>query len=187
MREGKIFVLSGPSGVGKGTLSKLAFDDDPLMSRSISCTTRGKRQGEREGIDYKFIALETFVSYVKGGQFLEYACVHGTHYYGTLKADVEESLRKGLDVLLEIDVQGARQIREKIPSCVTIFVSPPSIGELEKRLRDRRTETEEDLQLRLKNALDEIQQSSWYDYIVINTEIDRAVADLKDIVQKYRE
>jgi guanylate kinase len=187
MRKGKVFVLSGPSGVGKGTLSKHAFDGDPLVSRSISCTTRTKRQGEQDGIDYRFISSDHFAAYIEEGQFLEYARVHGTHYYGTLKTDVEENLRKGLDVLLEIDVQGASQIREKIPSCITIFVVPPSIEELEKRLRDRKTESEEELQLRLKNALTEMEKSSLYDYIVVNADMDRAVADLKEIVQKYRQ
>ena len=132
--RGKLFVLSGPSGAGKGTLRKKVFETVQGIRFSISCTTRPPRQGEKEGIDYRFISEEAFLSLLKEDKFLEHAKVHG-HYYGTLRDDVERTLSSGIDMVLEIDVQGAFQIREKMPESILVFVSPPSLEELEHRLR----------------------------------------------------
>ena len=185
MGRGHLFILSGPSGVGKGTLRQRALNDIKDLVYSISCTTRRPRPGEREGVDYRFISREDFEERVKRGCFLEHANVHDA-CYGTLREDVERELGAGRDVLLEIDVQGALQVRSRLPEAVSIFVAPPSLEELERRLRDRGTEDDEKLRLRLKNAATELQQAGKYDHVVVNGDLDEAAAALRKIILDYR-
>ncbi len=183
--KGSLFVLSGPSGAGKGTLRKRMFRRISGIKFSISCTTREPRDGEREGIDYRFISAEDFLSRLEKDDFLEHADVHG-HFYGTLRDDVLEVLDSGDDILLEIDVQGALQVRDKMPESVLLFVAPPSFEELEQRLRDRGTESEERLQIRLRNARWEMEKASLYDYVIINDDLERAANELERIIIEHR-
>ncbi len=182
---GSLFVLSGPSGAGKGTLRKKMFEKVPGITFSISCTTREPREGEREGIDYHFISADEFHSRLERGEFLENADVHG-HLYGTLREDAVRVLNSGSDILLEIDVQGALQVREKMPGSILLFVAPPSFEELEQRLRDRGTESEERLQIRLRNARWEMEKAPLYDYVIINDDIERAAEELEGIILEQR-
>jgi guanylate kinase len=179
--KGKLFVLSGPSGAGKGTLRKKVFETVEDIRFSISCTTRPPRQGEKDGVDYRFISEEAFLTLLEEDRFLEYAKVHG-HYYGTLRDDVERTLSSGIDMVLEIDVQGAFQIREKMPESNLVFVSPPSLEELEHRLRERGTESGEHLRLRMKNARLEMMKAKDYDYVIVNDDAERASEELKSII-----
>ena len=179
--RGKLFVLSGPSGAGKGTLREHALQDIPNLVYSISCTTRRPRPGELDGREYRFITHEQFTAWVEQGRFLEYAHVHDD-MYGTLKADVIRELEAGRNVLLEIDVQGALQVRDKMPDALLVFVDVPSIGELERRLRDRHTETEAALQVRLANAVRERELKHEYDYVVVNDDLDAACRELREII-----
>ena len=181
LNKGKLFVLSGPSGVGKGTLREHALNDLSNLVYSISCTTRKPRAGETDGVEYRFITHEKFEDDIRQNLFLEYAHVH-SDYYGTLKADVEKELDAGKNVLLEIDVQGALQVRDKIPEAVLIFVAPPSIEILESRLRNRHTESEEALRVRLSNAAKELDLQNEYDYIIVNDDLDKACEELRRII-----
>ena len=181
MKTGRLFVLSGPSGVGKGTLRENALNDAPNLKYSISCTTRKPRDGETDGVEYRFISREKFREDISQGLFLEYAHVH-EDYYGTLKADVVRELEAGHDVLLEIDVQGALQVREKMPDAVLIFVAPPSIEVLERRLRGRGTEAQESLNVRLENALKELALKDEYDHIIVNDDLHSACEELRKII-----
>lgn len=180
-RIGKLFVLSGPSGAGKGTLREKALAGMPGLVYSISCTTRNPRPGETDGVEYRFITHEQFEAWVNEGKFLEYAHVH-SDMYGTLKADVVRELEAGKNVLLEIDVQGALQVREKIPDAVLVFIDVPSLAELERRLRDRHTESEEALKTRLANASHELGLKHEYDYIIVNDDLDSACKELRRII-----
>jgi len=179
-KKGKLFVISGPSGAGKGTLREHALADVKNLVYSISCTTRQPREGEVDGVQYRFITHEKFKEDIEKNLFLEYAHVH-SDFYGTLKADVIKELDAGKNVLLEIDVQGALQVREKINDAILIFIAPPSIEELERRLRDRHTETEENLKLRLSNALKELELKDKYDYVIINDNLEKASQELKNL------
>ena len=183
--KGKLFVLSGPSGAGKGTLRKKVFETVEDIRFSISCTTRPPRQGEKDGVDYRFISEEAFLTLLEEDRFLEYAKVHG-HYYGTLRDDVERTLSSGIDMVLEIDVQGAFQVREKMPESILVFVSPPSLEELERRLRERGTESGENLRIRLRNARLEMLKSGDYDYVIVNDDAERASNELKSIITGFR-
>ena len=179
--RGKLFVLSGPSGAGKGTLREKALKDIANLVYSISCTTRRPRPGETDGVEYRFITHETFTEWVRQGLFLEYAHVHDD-MYGTLKADVMRELEAGKNVLLEIDVQGALQVREKIPEAVLVFVDVPSVEELERRLRSRHTETEEALRTRLTNAVKELGLKGEYDRVIVNDDLDSACEELRRVI-----
>ena len=181
MKTGRLFVLSGPSGVGKGTLRERALNDVPNLVYSISCTTRNPRDGETDGVEYRFISHEKFKEDISQGLFLEYAHVH-EDYYGTLKADVVRELEAGHDVLLEIDVQGALQVREKMPGAILIFVAPPSVEVLERRLRGRGTEAQGSLNVRLENALKELALKDKYDYIIVNDDLESACEELRKII-----
>ncbi len=181
MKTGKLFVLSGPSGVGKGTLREHALNNAPNLKYSISCTTRKPREGETDGIEYRFISRETFREYISRGLFLEYAHVH-EDYYGTLKADVVNELESGHDVLLEIDVQGALQVKEKMPEAVLIFVAPPSVEVLTQRLTGRGTENAESLNVRLSNAIGELSYKDKYDYVIVNDDLESACEELRRII-----
>lgn len=183
--RGYLFVISGPSGAGKGTLRQQLFKEVPELVFSISCTTRKPRPKEKDGIDYRFLTTDVFLDYVDKAHFLEHAEVHG-NYYGTLREDVERELRESHDVVLEIDVKGALQVRERFPEAVLIFIMPPSTRELEKRLRRRGTEKEDILETRLHNAQMEMQYAGCYDHAVVNDDLERAAAELIAVVQAYR-
>ncbi|MCE5201658.1 MAG: guanylate kinase [Synergistaceae bacterium] len=184
--RGHLYVLSGPAGVGKGTVLREVFSRLDNIIYSISCTTRAPRPGEIDGIHYHFMDENVFKKMVEDGMFLEWAKVHG-NYYGTRKDIVLEMLEKGMDVLLEIDVQGAEQVKRKMPESVTIFIQPPSFEELVKRLTGRGTESPEDLELRIKDAKTEIKYADRFEHQIINDTVDKAAEDFIKIVKKYRE
>lgn len=180
--KGILFILSGPSGVGKGTVRKRLFEQVNDLKYSISMTTRDKRPGEKEGIDYFYKTRKEFQSLIEQKQLLEYA-EYVNNYYGTPREYVEKTLEKGQDVFLEIEVQGAMQVKENFPEGVFIFLFPPSIEELRKRITSRGTESEQLVLNRLKKASKEIKMMDEYDYVVVNDEVDHAVSKIKSIVQ----
>ena len=166
MKRGLLIILSGPSGVGKGTVREQLFKEESLnLAYSISMTTRYKRPGEREGIDYFFVDVDTFKKKIEQGELLEYAQFVG-NYYGTPKAYVDQLLDEGKNVVLEIEVQGALQVMKKVPDALTIFLVPPSMEELEKRIRGRRTEAEDVIKERLDKARREIATKDQYKHVV---------------------
>lgn len=183
--RGRLFVLSGPAGVGKGTILAEVFKQASGLVYSVSCTTREPRPGEADGRDYYFMTEKEFQDMADAGQFLEWACVHGK-LYGTRRDSVEEQLRQGVDVLLEIDVQGAMQVKEKMPEAVMVFIEPPDFGELAGRLKARGTETPEQLEVRMANARKELAAADKYEHRIINDKISEAVRDFVEIIQKYR-
>ncbi len=180
--SGILFVLSGPSGVGKGTVRKRLFEEKTDLEYSISMTTREKRPGEKEGVDYFYRTKEEFERMIANNELLEYA-KYVNNYYGTPRAFVEETLAKGKDVFLEIEVQGAMQVKENFPEGVFIFLFPPSLDELKYRIESRGTETEELVINRLKEARKEIEMMHFYDYVVVNDDVDQAVERIKAIIQ----
>lgn len=180
--KGILFVLSGPSGVGKGTVRKALFEQDTDLRYSISMTTRNKRPGETEGIDYFYKSREEFEELIEQNQLLEYA-KYVNNYYGTPRKYVEETLEAGKDVFLEIEVQGALQVRENFPEGVFIFLFPPSLDELKERIVSRGTETSDLVLNRLKEAKKEIDLMDAYDYVVVNDQVDLAVAKVQAIIQ----
>lgn len=180
--KGLLIVLSGPSGVGKGTVRKEIFSQpDTAFEYSISMTTRSPREGEIDGIDYFFKSRDEFESLIEQGKLLEYAEFVG-NYYGTPVDYVRETLDKGKDVFLEIEVQGARQVREKFPDGLFIFLVPPSLSELKNRIVTRGTETEEVINNRMTVAKEEIEMMNLYDYVVENDRIENACERIKAIV-----
>lgn len=182
MNDGLLVVVSGPSGCGKGTVLGQLLKNDPNVFYSVSATTRSPREGEVDGVNYYFLSKQEFERKIAENGMLEYANYVG-NYYGTPKQAVEEQCAAGHDVLLEIEVQGAIQVREKCPNAVFVFIAPPSMKELERRLVDRRTESEEVICSRLKAAETELQFASKYDYIVVNDTVEQAVSDLRAILR----
>lgn len=180
-RKGLLLVLSGPSGAGKGAVCKELQINEPSMRLSVSATTRPPRRGEVEGADYFFLDKELFKKMIQNGQLLEYAEVYD-NYYGTPRRFVEESLGEGLDIILEIDIQGALQVKEKYPEAVLVFIAPPSKRELEKRLIIRGTDSQEVIGRRLQCAAGEMRLASRYDYIVINNEVSKAMNKIRAIL-----
>lgn len=178
--SGKLFILSGPSGAGKGTICKQLLEETDV-ELSVSMTTRKPRIGETEGVSYYFVEKEDFLSKIQKNGFLEYAEVYG-NYYGTPKAPVIEKLAAGVDVILEIDMQGALKVKENYPNGVFIFILPPSMAELRKRLTGRGTETAEAIEMRLGETLKELSYIDKYDYCVVNGQLSEAVARVKSIV-----
>ena len=181
MSLGALYVVSGPSGAGKSTVCKLVRERLGI-NLSISATSRKPRNGEQEGVDYFFITAEEFERKIKNDEFLEYANVHG-NYYGTLKSEVVERLKRGEKVLLEIDVQGGIQVKNKLNEANLIFFKTANKEELEKRLRGRNTDSEEVIQARLKNSLKELEYEDRYDRVIINNEIEQACNDLISIIE----
>ncbi len=180
--KGLLIVLSGPSGVGKGTVRKELFSEpDTAFEYSVSATTRLPREGERHGVDYFFRTREEFEEMIKQDQLLEYAEFVG-NYYGTPVEYVRETLDAGKDVFLEIEVQGASQVRRKFPEGLFIFLAPPSLTELENRIVTRGTETEDIIKGRMKAAREELEMMELYDYVVENDQVERAAARVKSIV-----
>ena len=181
-RKGTLFVFSGPSGAGKGTLLSRLFSELDDLGYSVSCTTRAPREGEQDGIDYHFISDEDFKRHIDSCDFLEWANVH-SHRYGTLRSDVQKALDQGRDIILEIDVQGALQVKEKMPEAVTVFLAPPSLEALEQRLRGRGTETEEKIRQRLETAKKELLLAPTYDFTVINNIPEQAAGEIRAILE----
>ena len=185
MRKGTLYVFTGPSGAGKGTvLSRLLSEDEKLFF-SISATTRAPRPGEKDGVQYYFLTKEDFEAKIAANAFLEHA-KYVDNYYGTLEAPVNEKLEEGCDVILEIEVQGAMQVHEKRPDAVMVFIAPPSFEELANRLRGRGTEDEAKVQKRLETAKGELAQQDKFDYVVVNDTVERAVNELHEILNKRR-
>jgi guanylate kinase len=185
-RRGLMLVLSSPSGAGKTTLSRRLLEVDPSVALSISVTTRTKRSGEIDGRDYHFIDKPRFNQMVKNGDLLEWAEVFG-NLYGTPRNPVETALAAGRDILFDIDWQGTQQLREKVRGdMASIFVLPPSITELERRLRQRAQDDEPVIKTRMAKAADELSHWAEYDYVVINDEIERAFADVRTILAAER-
>ncbi len=182
MTAGRLFIISGPSAVGKGTIVKRITDSDENIRVSVSATTRDPREGETEGVSYYFMTDGEFQKSVKEGGFLEHASVHG-HYYGTPKAPVMSQLEEGHDVILEIDVQGAMQVKESCPEGVFIFILPPSLDELRSRILHRGTESQEDIEIRMNAAEKELEYLPHYDYCVVNEDLDKAVESVKKIME----
>jgi guanylate kinase len=185
-RRGLMLVLSSPSGAGKTTLSRRLLDADPTVALSVSVTTRKQRPGEVDGRDYHFSDVQRFDAMVANGDLLEWAQVFG-HRYGTPRARVEETLAQGRDVLFDIDWQGTQQLREKaVRDLVSIFVLPPSIPDLERRLRTRAQDSDEVIHARMAKAADEMSHWAEYDYVVINTDVDCAFAEVRSILAAER-
>ena len=187
MKKGLLIVVSGPSGVGKGTVLN-EFVHDPVLNigYSISMTTRPIREGEKEGVNYFYRSKEEFMAAVDRGELLEYAEYNG-NYYGTPAAYVEELRNKGINVLLEIEGKGAKQVKEKCPECVNIFMAPPSFEELGKRLRGRGTETEEVILERLAIAEEEMKNAFLYKYVITNEKIATCAKVLRSIIEAHME
>lgn len=181
-KKGRLIVYSGPSGVGKGTVIKEAMKKDPSLVMSISATTRDPRDGEEDKVNYFFITKEQFKDKIEKNEMLEYAEYNG-NFYGTPKDFVQKSLDEGKNVVLEIEVQGALQIREKMPEAVLIFLMPPSFEELKERLVGRHTETEEQIKGRLSAAEREIKEAVKYDFVVVNDKVEKAAEDIIDCVK----
>lgn len=182
MSKGLLLVVSAPSGGGKGTILKELFSRDKNLRLSVSATTREPRPGEEHGKQYFFISRKEFEGLISQGKMLEYAEYIG-NYYGTPRGPVEEWTEAGQDVVLEIEVQGGAQIKKLIPDCVSVFILPPSMAILEKRLRDRGTEDDATIRRRLETARKEIPQAKEYDYIVFNDRLEDAVEDLQAIIR----
>jgi len=180
--RGRLFIISAPSGAGKGTVIRRLLELCPELSYSVSVTTRAPRDGETEGVSYFFVTHERFREMIEQGDFLEYAEYVG-EFYGTPKLPIYESIDSGRDILLEIEVQGAKQIMAIDPGAVTMFIIPPSIEELERRLRGRRTESEEKLAARLKRACQELEEKVHYRHIVVNDDVSRAAMEILAIIE----
>jgi len=185
MRKGILFVVSGPSGVGKTSMIKSIISEMGDAVFSVSCTTRPKRPGEVDGEDYFFVSEEEFKKMIEEDAFLEWARVHG-YLYGTPKKFVEDTVNKGKDVILDIDVQGALSVKKKAEDAVYIFIAPPSIEDLRERLEKRKTEDREAMERRLEDARWELQLIEEFDYLIINRDLIEAINDLKSIMRSER-
>ncbi len=179
--QGLLIVISGPSGAGKGTICTALMEREPNLRYSVSATTRLPRQGEVDGKNYLFMDKEKFIVLREQGEFLEWAEVYG-NFYGTPRKNVEAMLNKGYDVILEIDIQGALQVKEKFPQGVFIFILPPSLEELETRITKRGTDTKDVIARRMSAAVKELAYVSEYDYVVVNDQVDAAVQRVRAII-----
>ncbi len=177
---GKLFVITGPSGVGKGTILERFFEDNKNIIYSISQTTRKPRPGEVHGVNYFFVSKEEFEKSIENDELLEWA-KYSDNYYGTKKAFVLKALQKGADVLLEIETKGAQKIMEKFPDCITVFFTPPNLDELEKRLRGRKTEDEASIKKRMDTVKEELELSTIYKYTIENDEVENALSKLQAV------
>lgn len=181
-KRGSLIVVSGPSGAGKGTLCKRLLELNPNVSLSVSATTRAMREGEKDGVHYYFISTEDFVSMIEKGELIEYSH-HFENYYGTPKDRVLEQLEAGRDVILEIDVNGGAQVKEEYPEAILVFIAPPSLIELKKRIEARGTESEEKIKIRMHRVWTELEQMMKYDYIIVNEEVEEASLELDAVVR----
>ena len=183
--RGTLFVVSSPSGGGKGTIIRHVLDVLENLSYSVSYTTRAPRLGEVDGREYFFVTRDVFEGMVAAGEFLEWACVHG-NYYGTAKNQILAETAAGSDIILEVDVQGAASVRQLLMDSVSIFILPPSYEVLRQRLLARGTDTPEALEVRLRNAPEELKQYCAFDYVIINDEVERAAGQLASIIEAER-
>ena len=179
--RGKLLVISGPSGTGKSTVIGHLMDIRPGLEFSVSATTRAPRPGEEDGREYFFVTHERFAEMVENGEMLEHATFVGNSY-GTPRSQVEDRLEQGITVILDIEVQGAAQVKAAMPEAVTVFLAPPSLEELERRLRGRGTETEEKIRSRLETARQEMLLAPTYDHTVVNDDAERAAREINDIL-----
>ncbi|WP_273384245.1 guanylate kinase [Actinobacillus porcinus] len=184
MSQGNLYILSAPSGAGKSSLIAALLEKDTAkkMMVSVSHTTRQPRPGEENGVHYHFVDVAEFELLIDQGAFLEYAKVFGGNYYGTSLPAIEKNLAAGIDVFLDIDWQGAQQIREKVPSVKSIFILPPSLAELERRLIGRGQDSSDVIAERMSKAMDEISHYNEYDYVIVNDNFEQALADLQSIL-----
>jgi len=183
--RGTLFIVAAPSGAGKSSIVNAVLARDPALSLSISFTSRGPRPGERHAQHYHFVSVEEFQRMVAAGDFYEHALVHGD-WKGTARQSVEPQLGQGRDVLLEIDWQGARQVRLKVPDAVSVFILPPSLAELERRLRNRGQDSDEVIARRLAASRDEISHYGEFDFVIVNEDFDRAVDEMCSIFTASR-
>jgi len=183
--SGKLFVITAPSGAGKTSLIEAVMRDDPSLKISVSYTTRQPRSGEKNGVDYHFVDEATFKGMRERGEFLESAEVHGNHY-GTAKQVILDAVKRGDDLILEIDWQGAQQVRRLYPDCIGIFILPPSIEELERRMRTRGQDTDAVIRRRLDNAREELAHAGEFKYAIINKDFETARRELGKIIQSER-
>ncbi|MDU8924699.1 guanylate kinase [Pasteurellaceae bacterium LIM206] len=185
MAQGNLYIISAPSGAGKSSLIAALLKQNqahPMMV-SVSHTTRQPRPGEEDGIHYHFVSVDHFENLIEQGAFLEYAKVFGGHYYGTSLPAIEKNLARGIDVFLDIDWQGAQQIRRKLPDVKSIFILPPSLSELEKRLIGRGQDSADVIEERMSKAISEISHYDEYDYVIVNDDFAQALADLQSILR----
>jgi len=180
--RGKLYIISAPSGTGKSTVIKRLMEIRSDLYFSVSATTRKARPGETDGVSYHFLTREDFDRHIKLNEFLEFAEYIGD-YYGTLKKPVLDHLESGSDIILDIDVQGCKQVKREMPEAITIFLVPPSMEELERRLRNRGTDSEEKMLKRLARARTELTEKNSYDYTIINDDVDRAAREILDIMK----
>jgi len=183
--KGNLFIISSPSGGGKGTLIREVLKDVTNLSYSVSYTTRAMREGEVHGKNYYFVSVEEFKALIEKGEFLEYAEVHG-NFYGTSRTQVEKETNAGNDIILEIDVQGAEIVRKKVERSVNIFILPPSYEVLKSRLKARKTESDAALAVRLNNASKEVKEYTSFDYVVINDEKEKAADEMRAVFRGER-
>ena len=183
--SGKLFVITAPSGAGKTSLIDAVMKADPSLKISVSYTTRSPRPGEKDGVDYRFVDDATFLAMRERGEFLESAEVHGNRY-GTSKQVILDAIRRGEDLILEIDWQGAQQVRKLYPQCVGIFILPPSVDELERRMRARGQDADEVIRRRVANAREELAHAGEFKYAIINKDFETARQQLAEIIRKER-
>lgn len=183
--NGHLYIVAAPSGAGKTTLVRLLLENDSGIRVSISTTTRAPRPGEADGREYHFVDVNRFLDMVSRGDFLEWAEVHG-NYYGTSKGWIESELRSGRDILLEIDWQGAQQVRKAFPNAIGVFILPPSLETLKERLADRGTDSQETIARRLAAARDEMRHVDEFDYVIINDDLRQALDNLLSVVRASR-
>ena len=183
--QGILVVVSGPSGCGKSSIDQLLIKTRKNITMSISDTTRKIRGEEKDGIDYNFISKEKFLENIENDKYLEYATVH-SHYYGTPKKNIDKFLKDGIDVILEIDIEGARKVKEKCPNAVFIFIMPPSMEILKERLVNRKTESKEQLVERFKNAYKEINEVTKYNYVIVNDDLNETLLKMNSILECER-
>ncbi len=181
-KKGKLLVISGPSGAGKSSVVFKAIEGRDDVCFSTSVTTRDPRPGEQDGREYFFVKLERFLEMIKNDELLEHA-EYVSNRYGTPRSYVQQRLDEGKNVVLDIEVQGARQVRRKMPEAVLIFIVPPSLEDLERRLRGRATDTEEAIQGRLNRARQEYREADFYDYLIVNDDLEKAAAQLNAIIE----
>jgi len=181
-KQGRLFVVAGPSGVGKGTVIRRLRELLPGLELSVSSTTRARRETEREGVDYRYVTDAEFDRLIADGALLEWADIFGHHRSGTPAAPVERARAEGRDVILEIDVQGARQVRDKLPEAVLIFLAPPSIDDLRERLQGRGTEDGSQIARRLQVARGEMDERPQFDHVVVNDDVERAAGEIAGII-----
>ncbi|MFA5357500.1 MAG: guanylate kinase [archaeon] len=180
-KKGKLFVITGSSGVGKTTIADAVLSELPFFQRIVTCTTRAPREGEQNGVDYNFFSKEKFEELVSKGEFLEHATVYG-NYYGSLAKDVQNVINSGKSILMLVDVQGAKTIKQKFPEAITIFVKPPSLESLRERLEKRSKDGKQTIEQRLSIASEELSRADEFDHAVVNDDLARAVFETKQLI-----